>query len=199
MCHASCVICHMSQDTWRRRKNTKWWSHLVKGVIWMGLPRLVHLKRTSVSHEVGSYRHLANPGALCLLKLSTVDSMRLKYAESGPYIQFFLPFRINKVIKRESNRRRKKRLKWPEFNKSLSELVVSYLNEGSYWLVQSININILEAHISQSNRHTKKVFQVCLMTQVSINWVGLTKPLTISLKPTSKHSSHLRKPSKGGR
>ena len=32
--------------------------------------------------------------------------------------------------------------------------------------------------------------------QLSINGVGLTKPLTTSLNPTSKHSSHLRKPSK---
>ena len=28
-------------------------------------------------------------------------------------------------------------------------------------------------------------------------WVGLTKPLATSLNPTSKHSSHLRKSSKG--
>ena len=32
-------------------------------------------------------------------------------------------------------------------------------------------------------------------SQSSINGVGLTKPLTTSLNPTSKHSSHLRKPS----
>ena len=36
-----------------------------------------------------------------------------------------------------------------------------------------------------------------LAAQLSINGVGLTKPLTTSLNPTSKHSSHLRKPSKG--
>ena len=35
--------------------------------------------------------------------------------------------------------------------------------------------------------------------QLSINGVGLTKPQATSLSPTSKHSSHLRKPSKGGR
>ena len=35
------------------------------------------------------------------------------------------------------------------------------------------------------------------VTQLSINKVGLTKPLTTSLNSTSKHSSHLRKPSKG--
>ena len=56
-----------------------------------------NLSATSVSQEVGSFRHLANPEALCLfrlvgwiitvlLKLSTVDSMRLKYAESGAHI-----------------------------------------------------------------------------------------------------------------
>ena len=36
-------------------------------------------------------------------------------------------------------------------------------------------------------------------SQLSVNGVGLTKPLTTSLNPTSKHSSHLREPSKGGR
>ena len=36
-------------------------------------------------------------------------------------------------------------------------------------------------------------------TQLSINGVVLTKPLTTSLSPTSKQSSHLRKPSKGCR
>ena len=36
-------------------------------------------------------------------------------------------------------------------------------------------------------------------SQLSVNGVGLTKPLTTSLSPTSKHSSHLRKLSKGGR
>ena len=35
--------------------------------------------------------------------------------------------------------------------------------------------------------------------QSSINWVGLTKPLTTSLNPISKHSSHFKMPSKGGR
>ena len=35
------------------------------------------------------------------------------------------------------------------------------------------------------------------LPQLSINGVGITKPLTTSLNPTSKHSSHLRKPSKG--
>ena len=34
-----------------------------------------------------------------------------------------------------------------------------------------------------------------MQSQVSVNWVGLTKPPTTSLNPTSKHSSHLRKPS----
>ena len=34
-------------------------------------------------------------------------------------------------------------------------------------------------------------------SQPSIIGVGLTKPLTTSLNPTSKHSSHLRKPRKG--
>ena len=34
-------------------------------------------------------------------------------------------------------------------------------------------------------------------TQSSINGVGLTKPLNTSLNPISKHSSHLRKPSRG--
>ena len=37
------------------------------------------------------------------------------------------------------------------------------------------------------------------IAQLSINGVGLTKPLTTSLNPTSEHSSHLKKPSKGGR
>ena len=36
-------------------------------------------------------------------------------------------------------------------------------------------------------------------SQLSVNGVGPTKPLTTSLSPTSKHSSHLREPSKGGR
>ena len=36
-------------------------------------------------------------------------------------------------------------------------------------------------------------------SQLSVNGVGHTKPLTTSLNPTSKHSSHLREPSKGGR
>ena len=35
--------------------------------------------------------------------------------------------------------------------------------------------------------------------QLSINGLGLTKPLTTSLNPTSKHSSPLSEPSKGGR
>ena len=35
--------------------------------------------------------------------------------------------------------------------------------------------------------------------QLSVNGVGLTKPLTTSLNPTSKHLSHLRELSKGGR
>ena len=51
-------------------------------------------------------------------------------------------------------------------------------------------------------------FRICKYTriflgdqapQLSVNGVGLTKPLTTSLSPTSKHSSHLREPSKGGR
>ena len=52
-----------------------------------------NLSATSVSQEVGSYRHLAKPGAFCLfrlvdwinsvlIELSTVDSMRFKYASS---------------------------------------------------------------------------------------------------------------------
>ena len=36
-------------------------------------------------------------------------------------------------------------------------------------------------------------------TQLSINGVGFTKPLTASLNPTSKHSSQFKKPSKGCR
>jgi hypothetical protein len=35
-----------------------------------------------------------------------------------------------------------------------------------------------------------------IMSQLSIKGVGLTKPLTTSLNPTSKHSSHLREPSR---
>ena len=38
-----------------------------------------------------------------------------------------------------------------------------------------------------------------LLSQLSINGVGLTKPLTTFLSPESKHSIHLRKPSKGCR
>ena len=38
-----------------------------------------------------------------------------------------------------------------------------------------------------------------LLAQSSINGVGLTKPLITSLNRISKHSSHLRIPSKGGR
>ena len=49
------------------------------------------LSATSVSQKVGSYRHLAKPGAICLFRqvdwisgvllvLSTLDSMRFKYA-----------------------------------------------------------------------------------------------------------------------
>ena len=34
------------------------------------------------------------------------------------------------------------------------------------------------------------------ITQLSINGVGLIKPLTTSLNQTSKHLSHLRKPSR---
>ena len=34
------------------------------------------------------------------------------------------------------------------------------------------------------------------LSQLSINGVWLTKPLTTSLNQTSKHSSHLRKPSR---
>ena len=34
------------------------------------------------------------------------------------------------------------------------------------------------------------------VSQLSINGVGLTKPLTTSLNPTSKHSSRLREPSR---
>ena len=75
----------------------------------MGIPSLVYLKETFVSQEVGSYRHLAKPGALCLLKLNTVDYMRFKYTERGACIQFFLSFRINKVIKRESNKNGEKK------------------------------------------------------------------------------------------
>ena len=49
-----------------------------------------------------------------------------------------------------------------------------------------------------------KTFLFCPATpdahaQFSINGVGLTKPLNTSLNQSSKHSSHLRKPSKGGR
>ena len=35
--------------------------------------------------------------------------------------------------------------------------------------------------------------------QLSINGVGLNKPQTTSLNPTSKHTIHFREPSKGGR
>ena len=44
-----------------------------------------------------------------------------------------------------------------------------------------------------------EIYNVLELSQLSINGMGLTKPLTTSLNPTSKHSSHLRKPSKGGR
>ena len=40
-------------------------------------------------------------------------------------------------------------------------------------------------------------FDILTVTaQFSINGVGLTKPLTTSLNPTSKHSSHLREPNR---
>ena len=47
----------------------------------------------------------------------------------------------------------------------------------------------------------KNIAQKCLngQSQLSINGVGLTKPLNTSLSLISKHSSHLRKPSKDGR
>ena len=38
-----------------------------------------------------------------------------------------------------------------------------------------------------------------MKSQLSVNGMGLTKPLTTSLNHTSKHSNHLREPSKGGR
>ena len=46
---------------------------------------------------------------------------------------------------------------------------------------------------------TKSAGWVGREPQLSANGVGLTKPLNTSLNPTSKHSSHLREPSKGGR
>ena len=45
-------------------------------------------------------------------------------------------------------------------------------------------------------QHQRNSTPICSITQLSINGVGLTKPLNTSLNPTSKHSSHLRKPIK---
>ena len=67
----------------------------------------------------------------------------------------------------------------------------------SYSTVDFSRVSYSTVECSRVSYPTDTVIPASRDSQLSINWVGLTKPLTTSLNPTYKHSSHLRKPNKG--